>query len=632
MIDYPSLIGPIARRFWGEPTSKSATELRFGAHGSKVVSLEAGTWYDHESDEGGGLIDLVRTNIPESGNGAISRFLEEFDVEPYEPPEVPAFTLPITKRILAEYNYQDAAGTLVYTVVRYEPREFRQKRLENGKTVWNIKGITPVPFRLPEIQARASEPVFIAEGEKCVLELEKHGFLATCNSGGAGKWTDNHAKWLEGRKVVILPDNDEVGKKHAQSIVRSLQSKARIKLVELPGLEPKGDIVDWLKDHDITEFTSLVKATVETLGVETTLPVLSITDIFNLPPTTWLLEDLIPERSMTLIYGPPGSGKTFFALDVCLSIAHGIQWLEKSEVRQGIVIYIAGEGVGGLRKRLRAWHEQRHLEPREGFYVIPQAVGLLEEGMIDTLIEDIRLIAREKPVRAVVFDTLARCMRADENSAQDMGDAVAAMDRVRTALECAVIPIHHAGKDLSRGARGSTALIGAVDVSILVRRTDKLLEITIEKQKDAEALEPFVLESKVVQFAVGFEDAETSLVLESTSGAITKGKGIRLTGTQKVVYDALLEAMLLHGHRPGGNFDGIRVGEDQWREIAKGMQLSDGGPEAQRKAFYRAARELVTKHIISKKDGFIGLLERDIERDIMRDMADRQITAEIQEF
>ena len=98
------------------------------------------------------------------------------------------------------------------------------------------------------------------------------------------------------------------------------------------------------------------------------------------------------------------------------------------------------------------------------------------------------------------------------------------------------------------------------------------------------------------------------------------------------VYDALLEAMLLHGHRPGGNFDGVRVLEDKWREVAKGMQLSDGGPEAQRKAFYRAARELVTKHIISKKDGFIGLLERDIERDIMRDMADRQITAEIQEF
>ena len=131
----------------------------------------------------------------------------------------------LTARIEATYDYRDAGGRLVFQVVRLrDPKDFRQRQPDGkGGWVWNLRGITPVLYRLPElIAADPAQPVFIVEGEKDVDALLALGLIATCNPGGAGKWRSDYNAWLRGRQVVILPDNDAVGVAHAEEVAQCL--------------------------------------------------------------------------------------------------------------------------------------------------------------------------------------------------------------------------------------------------------------------------------------------------------------------------------------------------------------------------------------------------------------------------
>jgi putative DNA primase/helicase len=104
-----------------------------------------------------------------------------------------------------------------------------------------------VPYRLPELLAEPKRGVFVVEGEKDVDNLVRIGVLATCNAGGAGKWSAEHANFLQGRNVAVLPDNDKPGRNHAQQVAITLQGiAASVRLVDLPNLPPKGDVSDWV--------------------------------------------------------------------------------------------------------------------------------------------------------------------------------------------------------------------------------------------------------------------------------------------------------------------------------------------------------------------------------------------------
>ncbi len=164
------------------------------------------------------------------------------------------------KEIVATYDYRDGVGNLVYQTVRMHPKDFRQRRADPdkpGSWLWNMKGVSPLPYRLPEllVAIERDEVIFIVEGEKDVLNLVSLGLPATCNHGGAGKWKEEHSKWFpEGASVVILPDNDDPGRDHATKVARQLSKQGcKIKVMELPGLPPKGDVSDWLDAGGIKE-------------------------------------------------------------------------------------------------------------------------------------------------------------------------------------------------------------------------------------------------------------------------------------------------------------------------------------------------------------------------------------------
>ncbi|OPY58709.1 MAG: hypothetical protein A4E55_00764 [Pelotomaculum sp. PtaU1.Bin035] len=174
----------------------------------------------------------------------------------------------LKRQIVAEYNYLDANGKLVFQAIRFSPKSFSQRQPNGqGGWNWNLKGVELVPYKLPEIleAMKNGEVIYIPEGEKDVDRLVSLGLTATCNSSGAGKWRDKyHSKYfVSGAKVVVLPDNDPQGQKHAQEIAAQLVKRGcKVKILKLPDLPPKGDVSDWLNaGHSKDELLKLVKKT-----------------------------------------------------------------------------------------------------------------------------------------------------------------------------------------------------------------------------------------------------------------------------------------------------------------------------------------------------------------------------------
>lgn len=152
------------------------------------------------------------------------------------------------KDIEATYDYTNAEGDLIFQVVRYKPKDFRQRR-PDGKGGWikNLEGITPMLYHLPELAPAISEgiEIIIVEGEKDCETLRNNGFVATCGAMGAGKWREHYVATLVGAKVVIIADADDAGRKHASQVAGSLWGKAiQVKLMEF---ESDKDTTDWFE-------------------------------------------------------------------------------------------------------------------------------------------------------------------------------------------------------------------------------------------------------------------------------------------------------------------------------------------------------------------------------------------------
>jgi hypothetical protein len=156
-------------------------------------------------------------------------------------------------RIVATYDYATPDGQLSYQVVRYEPKDFRQRRPDGrGGWIWKIDGLKRLPYNLPELLN--SDYPLVVEGEKDVNNLRKIGMVATCNPGGALKWTAELDQYFRSdQHVTILPDNDKPGQDHAELVATHLHGKvASVKILGLNGLPEKGDVSDWLRGRDPT--------------------------------------------------------------------------------------------------------------------------------------------------------------------------------------------------------------------------------------------------------------------------------------------------------------------------------------------------------------------------------------------
>jgi DNA primase len=174
----------------------------------------------------------------------------------------------ITGRITATYDYVDESDQLLFQVVRYQPKDFKQRRPDPdhpNKWIWKLANTRRVLFRLPAIlKASPDKPILICEGEKDCLNAAKLGFIATTNAQGAGKWKaqvdkDNIHAPLKDRIVWVIPDNDQPGLQHAHQVATSLVGYSRlVKLLQLPGLEEKQDLSDFVQIHGLEKAKALL--------------------------------------------------------------------------------------------------------------------------------------------------------------------------------------------------------------------------------------------------------------------------------------------------------------------------------------------------------------------------------------
>lgn len=216
-------------------------------HESFSCHLETGFWYCHAGCGSGNTITFSRrigtsepTPLMESqpSDGLISSSRKEC-AAPFSKPKE-------QKKIVATYQYKYEDGSDAYQVVRFEPKGFSQRRMENGKWVWGTTGIRKVPYNLPEVIK--SSHIILVEGEKDADKLISLDLVATTTPMGAGNWDTSYACWFKGKSVAIIPDNDLPGKEYAQNAARDITDNGGIvRLIELPGVQEKGDISDYLE-------------------------------------------------------------------------------------------------------------------------------------------------------------------------------------------------------------------------------------------------------------------------------------------------------------------------------------------------------------------------------------------------
>ena len=182
-VTFTPLMEPVALRLLGEPTQKHGRERRYGTRGSLAIDTAKGTWFDHEANEGGGVLDLLKR----SGHEPPADWLRREGLLNGEPAQSRK------PRIVEAYSYNDENKLVLFQVVRLDPKDFRQRRPDGlGGWDWKLGGTRRVPYRLPELikAVAAGQTIYIPEGEKDVESLRAIGLAATTNPGGAKKWRD----------------------------------------------------------------------------------------------------------------------------------------------------------------------------------------------------------------------------------------------------------------------------------------------------------------------------------------------------------------------------------------------------------------------------------------------------------
>lgn len=500
---------------------------------------EGGTAFDRKlnrkytSNEVADNADIDRNefepNVTFKANGPAPRAREVPSGRKVKPAATTGTPIPkpkVTKQV--HFNYEDESGELLYQALRLEfengTKTFRQRRRDNaGEWIWSLDNVRRVLMHLPFVPQ--AKTVYIHEGETCAEahndDLKAAGLygehLATTSPQGAGN--AHHCDWapLAGKDVVIVPDNDEPGEGYCNAVATILQpTAARVRVVRLPDRGEKGDYKDFrAAGHTHDEFIELVK-TAPLWRPASRFKFLSMAQVENMPSPAWLIHRLLVSGDTSLLTAKHSSFKSFFALDMALCVAYGFPW-HGYEVRPGRVIYVAGEGVGGLKKRIAAWRTYYGMEPTEDFLLLNNPLQIHDEQTLNDFIRDTEGL---KPV-FIVLDTLARCtLQLEENSAKDMGLFADAMDRLAKASGAHVMAVHHNNK--GGEYRGSSAVPAAVGTHISMERSNdnSKVALKIEKQKDDEEL-PELYFDKVEVSLPGTQGTKSSLVFrlrETSSG------------------------------------------------------------------------------------------------------------------
>lgn len=431
------------------------------------------------------------------------------------------------------YDYLDENGKLLYQARRRPNKSFYQRRPDdNDGWINNVKGITRVPYNLPDVieAIKAGETIYICEGEKDCNRLKSLGITATTNNGGAGKWKDNLSTYFQSADVVIIPDNDQPGREHVLKVAKSLIGKARsMKIITLPGLPEKGDVSDWLDtNHTIQELDNLVKNTKETFALEeiqklpswdnlnVNVNVSISTNInndetiffplINYPVTemSYLIEEFLPSGCISMIYGDGGQGKSYLALYIGVSIALGKSFIGKA-VKEGKVLYIDFELSAEIqRNRLDKIINGLKIVPEKILNLIYLSPGT-QDDIPSTLKELIPFIKNDK-FDLIIIDSIGAALNGDPESARDICRLFQQLRQLGTVL----ILDHQTKKQKGDKSRDKTPF-GSVYKTNLSRNVWHLSKISTPDKKVVKCL----LKNTKNNFSSGKDDIGISFIFEN---------------------------------------------------------------------------------------------------------------------
>jgi AAA domain len=426
-------------------------------------------------------------------------------------------------RIVATYPYVDERGQLLFETVRLDPKNFKQRRPDgNGGWIWNLNGTRRVPYRLPDLHN--AESIVICEGEKDCEAARGLGFVATCNPGGAGKWRPEYSEHLREKRITILPDRDEPGRKHARNVARSLIGLAEsVKIVELPTGK---DLSEWATPTGTgtrEDLLVLIAATPElTSGDLSQWPperrdsssgfqFASLGELMREPdePVSWLVEELLPVGGLSLLAAKPKAGKSTLARCLALAVARGEPFLGRS-VSPGPVIYLALEEK---RSEVKKHFADLGADGSESIHIHCAAAPQ------DALIALHDEIKRRRPA-LVIIDPILRMARVrDANDYAQVSNALEPLMSFAREYSAHVLMVYHLAKgeraEASDSILGSTAFFAAVDTALIMKRLEQYRTIQSRQRYGGdlpETILDFDLERRAVSLGLQRCDSENQRV------------------------------------------------------------------------------------------------------------------------
>lgn len=365
------------------------------------------------------------------------------------------------------YPYVDEHSNLLFEVVRFPNKKFRQRRPDGkGGWEWSLGDTRRVLFRLPQVidAARTGRIVFVCEGEKDVLAVERSGGVATCNPHGAGKWRQDYSEALKGADVVIVRDQDPAGTKHAADVESSLSGKAkRVRVVDPHAGKDAFDhltgghtLEDWLRLPDDARLQRALVGNLVRDGV----------------PQPAMVHGWLYAGGLHIIQSEPGIGKSWVALWLCVQLTAG-GWS---------VVYMDEEGGRELiAERLSALGaDPEILDQRFHYYPFPGRSWSPTD--IEALREVIAEAQRSGPIAVGVLDSLPDFLASADLSENDAKEVTSFVHRLLAPFRdagAALVVLDHLNKPdtngprrRSRYSRGSGAKLAKAHLTILLEEEE----------------------------------------------------------------------------------------------------------------------------------------------------------------
>jgi 5S rRNA maturation endonuclease (ribonuclease M5)/DNA-binding transcriptional ArsR family regulator len=379
------------------------------------------------------------------------------------------------REIEAIYRYEDEQGRPLFEVVRFEGKQFRQRRPDGS---WGLGDTRRVLYRLPRVLAaiEKGEVVWIVEGEKDVHALEELELVATCNPMGAGKWRDDYSQALRGAKVAIVADADDKGREHAGKVTESLEGVA----AEIEVSEPtKGkDISEHLAmGGRLEELAEICCSSCSTprdeqheQNPEEPFAAPMSQKLAGIPPEPeWVWQGYLAPGALTLLAGRPKVGKTTLLFPLIAALEQGRPFLDRPTRRSRVLV------LSEEREQTLAEKRQLYLDGADPLLLMRHERGQRHWAQ---LIEQARRYCAEHHVGLLVVDTWDKWtgLRGDDES--KAGAVIEALEPLMLAASdgLAVLIVAHQRKAAGKhgeAVRGSNAITGGVDVIVELERASE---------------------------------------------------------------------------------------------------------------------------------------------------------------